>query len=398
MSKGFTLVLMTLAALLLALCVRLALQGGSESVPAAPVLHREGSARQERGSNGPVDEAIVPARSSSRGERSAVSEASDSAAHAAVACRLSGIVRRALCSEPVVGAVVHVYPRSGGLDLERDHAASMRDRTIRYGRTDAAGRFDVQGLSGGVYAAIAMSGFGRSAVEVVQLTPARPIEITLELPPAASLEGKVLGPPEASFAGLAIRLETSDPRHAYDTHLNASGSFAFANVPTGTALVSLGVEETRIDLGSLELTAGRNFHYFDLTERFPGYLVVRVRQRGMPARNLTLLTAPAEPGTHYSGRAMPLPEDGVLRVGPLQSGPWRIDVQSKDGGWSTRSLGLAHVEPAGESVFDVDVWIARGMLQVFDEASGVPLASSTVMVRSTELGYGKAHRSDAGGW
>jgi hypothetical protein len=232
---------------------------------------------------------------------------------------------------------------------------------------------------------------------------------------AAIFEGLVTGPPEFRFDGLVMRVMLLETKRSFETGLEASGRFRFENLPLGLAAVTIGAREawvgpgksfdalelfpgTWIELDWLELGPGRNHRDFDITAVVTGYLLVRVKQRGVPVEGMTLHAEAPEPGGPSGAIGKRLSEDGVFRVGPLEPGPWRIGLQSKNGGWRVRSLGVSRVERTGQSSFELDVWIARGTLQVLDAASGAPLAEETIMVRSTEEGYGKAYRSGADGW
>jgi hypothetical protein len=333
------------------------------------------------------------------GERLEIPVAESAGARQLAAAELHGTVVRAPDGAPVAGASIHVFPRKGTSDWHREHQAALDAKSLRFARSDPSGKFAVRGLASGLYSALAFSDLGPSAIEAVDLTSERTREIRLELPPEAELRALVRGRVDVPFAGLAIRLEHPGTQRRFETVLDETGHFELRNLPAGPVALAIDLSGWWVELGTLELAPGANYRELELAERLPGHLLVRVAQRGEAMRDIHVVVEVGAARSNPYG-AIPggrLDADGTARIGPLPPGAWHVYLQSADGNWRVRSRNTARVEAVGETVFDMDLRLARGRLQIFDDASGSPLARSRVMIRSLEDGHGKAHWTDGDG-
>lgn len=403
------------AILAIALVARLALRVSQAVHPeiAEAAASAGDTDRRERGRSGSEPEPVASLALQAAAERFALDAGAAAHSGEGTASELHGTVVRVPCGTPAPGISVHVYPRSSSSEPESDRLAAIENRSVRHARSDGRGRFVIQDLAAGRYAAVAFTAVGRSGVREFALTPERVTEIALQLPIAATLEGSVLAAPGVLLDDIRMRVTLLETGRSFEANVDASGRFRFDDLPVGPANVELGSEGwadpgqgfeslailpgTWIDLGTVELVPGPNTHDFDLARGVPGYLLVRVRQRGVPVAGLTLDVEPLAQGASRGLNGSWRFRDGTYQIGPLAPGPWRISLQSRSGGWRLRSVGIAQVQRTGPTVFEADLWIARGTLRLLDAKSGAPLADSTVMVRSPDEGYGKAYRTDADG-
>ncbi len=295
--------------------------------------------------------------------------------------------------------------------------------------SDAQGRFAFEGVPAGQWDVSASRGplfTAQVALTVVAGTPAPEVEIVLPAP--AYLAGRLIGPEGASFADLRMRAtptskdedEAERMRDVFfwsgeetSVLLSATGAFRIGPLPVGDVAVSLlmpGIvnpvengsstsDGQSVDLGTVTLSSdGDTVRDFDIRERFPGTIAVRVRVDGVPAASHVVLITEAGEYARTAG-AIRLDAQGVGRSGPLLPGNYSFLTRPLDSAWLDRSSARRTLKAAESIALDIDVQLVTGTLRVLDAATNALVASRDISLQYEDEkgGTSAVVRTDAQG-
>jgi hypothetical protein len=317
---------------------------------------------------------------------------------------IAGVVVRSDGATPVEGARVSLEPAEaeGTRPLRSARIISERSEAARATATDSAGRFEFRQVPSGHYrvrAVLAPSVAAERETAVEGTGPATPL--TLALPGCGTLRGRLVGPAGARFDGLKVSAEPSGKRRRdpldedgespSEVDVAADGSFLLGPLPAGLAQVSALIPEhgvpsgfdsgtmsgsPRVKLGRAEIRDGEETRAdFDLSERFPGALQIRVTVDGRSAAGFLV-----EFSSDLGGIRSHLDAEGSVRLAPIFAGSWTPRVLSPEDVWAAESAAV-RVPAGGEATARVDVKLTAGTLQVLERDSGTPLADQEIFVR-----------------
>lgn len=299
-----------------------------------------------------------------------------------------GLYRPAMIDDGPLSPYVAPRPYQGTKPTAREwsHGRFIEDR----------GDFRFEGLSPGRYIARAYQSESISiATGVLEITAEETYELSLSLPPSATLSGRVLGPAEASFEGL--RLVVRNPSDAKKVHADGviqdDGSFVVSALPLGIHEVVLagpdfkvpigersssGLDGYRRDFGMVDVDEGGAHEVFDLREDFPVRNDVLVRQSGVPTPGLIAVArVPAVDG-RGAGTFGLTDQHGRVRLGPLPPGEVMLWIADPNAAWSSGPIPF-QIAPGRADPFVVDVTLLENRIRC--------LRSSGAVLRHEEVWY-----------
>ncbi|MEE8468282.1 MAG: hypothetical protein V3T22_07490, partial [Planctomycetota bacterium] len=189
-----------------------------------------------------------------------------------------------------------------------------------------------------------------------------------------------------------------------------AGRFRLAPVREGHATIFLSapVEEPRpgipfgfqgpgylLELGEVEVQAGEEAWVdFDLTQTFPGAIVLDVSVNGEPAPSLVAVAAQSGEGRDQARVVGHLDAQSRVRLFPLFIGDWDLYVWPIEMIWTYRHPVPVPLGPAGEVELTIDITVAGGRVRILDAADGTPLVQRNIWV----VGVMGKHITDSEGW
>ena len=224
----------------------------------------------------------------------------------------------------------------------------------------------------------------------------------LALPGVGRLTGRLLGPAGASFAGMVLVASehsngVRDERRA-STEIASDGSFDLHPLPVGELSFEMVILDARslefdvpfltgarLGLGEVVIEVGATTrHDFDVRDRFPGTVRLKVSVNGEPALGLRVTAKPDDDGPNWaSGEVGP---DGVVELEGLFPATWTLAVAGpgasyyENGEWSYVLPTPVEVSAGEEAEVTVDIPLYDGTLTVLDPQSGDPVAGATVFL------------------
>ena len=340
---------------------------------------------------------------------------------------LSGVVLLA-DGTPASDAFVDVVAPEADLgDLavyRKGGSTSNDDPRVAEAECGSGGRFEIDSLRPGSWWVVAVDGRGIEVRETVVLEEGVPVDVELRLPAVAALEGRVLMSAELPTAGLAVSArdvqedEMSFMRgllfeDGHEAELQADGSFRIENLTVGEWAVFLelrgpsrrGFRTMPVDeaeMGRIHVTSAETLRReFDLVELEPGLL--RVEVQGEEARlrgaQLSFARLGEEFGSSFRVDLDPRTPVVEQRLFPGQYVVALIGPQER---WRD-GPDAPHEVFAGQRsryAFELTVELVDGELEVLDEATGKPLASSMLVwnvVSSSAEGGEDGGMEDRGG-
>ena len=303
----------------------------------------------------------------------------------------------------------------------------------RTAKTDADGRFRFDELAPGSYDALVrpspLMQVERKGIEVAYATE---IEVELELPTGAFLEGRVLGPPAASFANLGLSIAPpADPSHQemleflqvfgerkmLRAQIEGDGRYRLGPLGEGDYVVSLVLPGTKMasgfssssrqagatrELARVHAAAGEPPVDLNAAAIFPGSLTLSVTKDGRPVIGHRLVARNTSgPDGEKTGGI--LGADGSLRLEPVFPGDWTFEVEHIERRWTFSAPELVTLGPGEARTHSIEVRLYSGVLQVVDAATGETLPGTRVSVApafTSARGFfaGKIAQTDDEGW
>ena len=243
----------------------------------------------------------------------------------------------------------------------------------------------------------------------------------LALPGVGRLTGRLLGPAGASFAGMV--LVVSEPsngvreefleRRAF-TEIAADGRFDLHPLPVGELSFDMVILDARslefdvpfltgarLGLGEVVIEVGATTrHDFDVRDRFPGTVRLKVSVNGEPALGLRVTAKPDDDGPNWaSGEVGP---DGVVELEGLFPATWTLAVAGpgasyyENGEWTYVLPTPVEVSAGEEIEVTVDIPLYDGTLTILAAESAEPVAGGVVLLNDVDGGNVRRTTDDEG--
>lgn len=316
--------------------------------------------------------------------------------------RVAGRVVAGAAKTPLAGAKVVLGKRRA---TESGYFGDSSAADAKEAASDAQGRFAFEGVPPGEWEVRASRGplfAAQVALIVASGTPVPQVEVVL--PEPAYLAGRLIGPEGASFDGIRMRAtptskDEDEAERMIDmlffagedsaVPVSATGAFRIGPMPVGDVAVSLlmpgvvvpvengssTVEGPSLELGNVLLSAdGDTVRDFDIRDRFPGTIAVRVRIDGAPAASYVVLITEAGGYARTAG-SIRLDAQGFGRSAPLLPGTYSFLTRPLDSAWIDRSNVRGTLKAAQSIELDIDVQLVTGTLRVLDATNRAPYAN-----------------------
>jgi len=248
--------------------------------------------------------------------------------------------------------------------------------------------------------------------------------VMMQLPPAATIEGKITGGDFADLVGARVQPWPDAKGLSHMLHMadrsapvQADGSFRIEFLPAGAVQLQLcaGQEPEdgfdlpfrwpgtySISLGSVELSIdGPNQHEFQIAEKWPAQVSLRLKVNGEQSTTHRLLLFAA--GESHSPAVAESDAEGDCTMRCLPPGEYFGYVSSKrergsgDSYWEAELPHKIYLEPGEMHRIEHELSLTTGRVQLVDQVNKEPLAHREVRMRyvgdTTDLGS-----TDKDGW
>lgn len=276
-------------------------------------------------------------------------------------------------------------------------AFSAADESFgRQARSDASGKFQLEGLTGGHYTLSASkSGYASAIQRDVDLNGAVPIRLVL--PAGGVLSGHVTGLSEKEMQQATV--SANSPTGSASSPVDAGGAFRIEGAPLGTvnvrARVGEGMGGTKMSAAKVVQVESGSPVQVDLEFKSTTVIRGRVTRNGAPAANLSVMFMPKSNRTA-----------GMVSGTTDGSGAYEISGLD-DATYSVRVTDMMKPSPFattydvhGSGTFDIDIKTASVRGRVLDASTGAPIADAHVEIRAAGADAALSSRgtqSDSGG-
>ena len=276
-----------------------------------------------------------------------------------------------------------VVTESGAPVGEADVEAMAAGGTMKRGKTDASGRFELDSLSPARYQfSASKAGYAEGTVKDVDIAAGTPVRIVLKS--GGIVSGFVRGLTEPELAQTFVEARGSEGMSS--AAVEPSGAFRLEGVPIGTVTIRAmttgrGFSSRKSSTPqTVEIAAGSS-RQVDIEFRSDTVVKGRVRRNGqaLAGASVTFMPRPGGPQTNAGTSA---DDQGNYSVTGLDDGEYSVIVSDMQRFTSYTTTYAVH----GSATFDIDHTANTLRGRVVDSASGDPIDGARVQLRSTGTG------------
>jgi hypothetical protein len=285
-----------------------------------------------------------------------------------------------------------VVTESGAPVAEADVEAMAAGGSMRRGKTDASGRFELDSLSPARYQfSASKAGYAEGVMRDVDVSAGAPVRIVLKS--GGTIYGVVRGLPEQELATTTV--EARGPEGTAVASVDASGAYKLEGVPAGTVSVratSSGRSFTTRKTSTpqtLQMEAGAS-RQLDLEFRTDTVVKGSVRRNGQPLSGAGVTFLPKPGSTQQTSATVTTDEQGNYAASGLDNGEYSVmvtDIQRFTSYTTT-------YEVRGSATFDIDHTANALRGRVVEATSGEPINEARVQLRGTGANAGSMRFSD----
>jgi len=276
-----------------------------------------------------------------------------------------------------------VVSESGAPLGDAEVEAMAAGGTMKRGKTDASGKFELDSLSPARYQfSASKTGYAEGTVKDVDIAAGTPVRIVLKS--GGIISGFVRGLSEQELAQTMVEARGNDG--VSSAAVEPNGAFRIEGVPIGT--VTIRAMTTGRGLASrksstpqtVEVTPGAS-RQLDIEFRGDTVVKGRVRRNGqaLGGAGVMFMPRPGGPQTNASASA---DEQGNYSVSGLDDGEYSVLVTDMQRFTSYTTTYAVH----GSATFDIDHTANTLRGRVVDSASGDPIDGARVQLRATASG------------
>jgi large repetitive protein len=276
--------------------------------------------------------------------------------------------------------VTGVVVTESGAPVAEAYVEATTSGSNETARTNAAGAFELEGLTPGRYRFSARKpGIGEGVADDVEIGSGAPVRIVMSA--GSTITGRVTGLTPQEYANTTV--EARAGRSYASAAVDSSGAFRIDGAPSGTVQVSATVSSrdftTRRSSGAqtVEVAPGGS-QSVDIAFNNNVTVRGRVTRNGAPVPNGTVMFVPRPVSQSQGYASGPTDENGVYSVSGLQEGDYSVYV-----------MDMQRYSPYGttftvrnSSTFDIDYRTGTLTGRVVDAADGEPVSGARVELRS----------------
>ncbi len=260
------------------------------------------------------------------------------------------------------------------------HGSAMRGASAV---TNAGGMFEMEALPPGRYRfSASKKGVGEGSLDDVEVSGPQQVRITISA--GATIYGRILGLPPEELGRVAI--EAYGDRRSVSGTADSAGNYRLQGTPTGNVMIYAEVEsqgsapQRSTQMRTVDVAPGGSENV-DLTFRTDITIRGRIVRDGKPLRGAYVTFSPRSESAQASASGS-ANDQGMYSLTGLEEGEYEVMVADAQ----TRGAYSTAYTVRGSGTFDIEYRTSAIRGAVVDAATGEPLASATVQLRSSVQG------------